>query len=166
MSSREPSLFHLNWTWPFWPCLQGRRKSGALPSLVAVIETAASADSVDVSFIRRSIDLSRAGSTKSRPRQSLDISRAASGKSRTASGRLGRAGSSGPPKLPAKIDFGRIVEKEERSTGGVEVRMYKVISPYVRRNCTHLKRLQSRNSCILPFTSQPHCRESEVLADI
>ena len=27
-----------------------------------------------------------------------------------------------------KVDLGRIVEKEERSTGGVETRMYKVIS--------------------------------------
>ena len=84
--------------------------------MVAIIETAASTEGSELSPRPRTV--------------SLDIGRASSGKSRSKSGRLLRsrsgASASSPVKAAAKVDFGKIVEKEERSTGGVELRMYKV----------------------------------------
>ena len=78
--------------------------------LVAIIETAESLESSAPGM--QLVDLGRSGSTKSRSR----------------SGRLRRRSEDAGPgkkKEAPKVDLGRIVEKEERSTGGVEARMYK-----------------------------------------
>ena len=102
--------------------LQDREESGRSEPLVAVIQTAPSGGSADLRLVRRSQDSVR---------RSQDLIRSHSNKSRTRSGRMGRsksgASGSSPSKAAAKADFGKIVEKEERSTGGVELKMYRVL---------------------------------------
>lgn len=90
-----------------------RKMNRSSAPLVAIIETAESLESSAPNAGLQLIDLGRSGSSKSRTR---------SGKLRRRSEDAG----AGKRKDPPKVDLGRIVEKEERSTGGVEARMYKV----------------------------------------
>ena len=90
-----------------------KKLSRSSAPLVAIIETAESLDNATPKAGQQLLDLGRSGSTKSRTR----------------SGRLRRRSEdagAGKKKEGPKVDVGKIVEKEERSTGGVETRMYKV----------------------------------------
>ena len=96
------------------PLVEAPKKISRSPApLVAIIETAESLESQTPKIAGRQLDLGRSGSSKSRTR---------SGKLRRRSEDAGP----GKKKEGPKVDLGRIVEKEERSTGGVETRMYKV----------------------------------------